>query len=36
MPRSIRAHTQDRPSPAAFYELILHRDVSYFIILSAC
>ena len=34
MPCSIRAHAQDRPAPAAFYELFLHTEVSYFIIIS--
>ena len=30
----IHAHVQDRPAPPAFYESILHTNVSYFIIIS--
>jgi hypothetical protein len=30
---SIRAHAQDRPAPAVFYELVLDNYASYFIIL---
>ena len=34
VPCSIRAHAQDRPAPAAFYELVLNNYVSYFTIIS--